>query len=52
MGETGADIPLSKIGIEARLPAAALDFPWGYGAAAVIMAALTGGGASLVFRKS
>jgi uncharacterized protein (TIGR02186 family) len=52
VGETGADILLSKIGIEAQLSAAALDFPWAYGVAAVIMAALTGGGASLIFRKS
>ena len=52
VGETGADILLSKVGIEAQLSAAALDFPWAYGAAAVIVAALTGGGASLVFRKS
>jgi uncharacterized protein (TIGR02186 family) len=52
VGETGADIQLSKIGIEAQLSAAALNFPWAYGAAAVIIAALTGGGASLIFRKS
>ena len=31
VGETGADILLSKIGIEAQLSAAALDFPWAYG---------------------
>ena len=52
VGETGADIQLAKIGIEAQLSAAALDFPWAYGAAAVIIAALTGGGASLIFRKT
>jgi uncharacterized protein (TIGR02186 family) len=52
VGETGADIRLSKVGIEQQLSAAALDFPWLYGAAAVIIAALTGGGASLIFRKS
>ncbi len=52
VGETGSDILLSKVGIEAQLSAAALDFPWLYGAAAVLVAALTGGGASLIFRKS
>jgi uncharacterized protein (TIGR02186 family) len=51
-GQTGADIQLTKIGIEHRLSAAALDHPWLYGITAVILAALTGGGASLVFRKS
>ncbi|MGO9484040.1 MAG: TIGR02186 family protein [Rhodomicrobium sp.] len=52
VGETGSDILLSKVGIEAELSAAALDFPWLYGAIAVILAALTGGGASLIFRKT
>ena len=52
VGETGADIQLSKVGIEHQLSAGAHDFPWLYGAAAVIIAALTGGGASLVFRKT
>ncbi len=51
VGETGADIQLAKVGIEHQLSAAALDFPWLYGAAAVIIAALTGGGASLIFRR-
>ena len=52
VGETGSDIQLSKVGIEHELSVAAIDFPWLYGIAAVILAALTGGGASLVFRKS
>jgi uncharacterized protein (TIGR02186 family) len=52
VGETGADIQLTKVGIEYRMWEAALDFPWLYGAAAVIIAALTGGGASLIFRKT
>ena len=51
-GETGSDILLSKVGIEAQLSAAALEFPWLYGSIAVLLAALTGGGASLIFRKS
>jgi len=51
VGETGADIRIKKIGIEEQLSTAALYFPWLYGLAAVILAALVGGGASLLFRK-
>ncbi len=51
VGETGADILLTKIGIEAELSSAALYFPWLYGLVAVILAALVGGGASIIFRK-
>ncbi len=51
MGETRADILIKKIGIEQQLSTAALYFPWLYGAVAVILAALAGGGASLIFRK-
>jgi uncharacterized protein (TIGR02186 family) len=51
VGETGADIRIKKIGIEEQLSAAALYFPWLYGLAAVILAALAGGGASILFRK-
>jgi len=52
VGETGADILLEKIGIEEEVSTAALYFPWLYGAFAVILAALVGGGASIVFRKA
>jgi uncharacterized protein (TIGR02186 family) len=50
-GEAGASIRLKKIGIEARMSAAALYYPWIYGAAAVSLAALVGSVASLIFRK-
>jgi uncharacterized protein (TIGR02186 family) len=50
-GETGARIRLKKIGIEDRLSTAAVFYPWLYGAIAVTLAALVGGGASLVFRR-
>lgn len=52
MGETAADILITKIGIEEQLSTAALYFPWLYGAVAVLLAALVGGGASLIFRKA
>ncbi len=51
VGETRADILIKKIGIEQELSTAALYFPWLYGAVAVILAAVVGGGASLIFRK-
>jgi uncharacterized protein (TIGR02186 family) len=51
MGETSAHIRLKKIGIEARLSSTAVDHPWFYGILAVILAAVIGGGASLVFRR-
>jgi uncharacterized protein (TIGR02186 family) len=50
-GETSAHIRLKKIGIEARLSSAAMNYPWFYGLMAIIVAALTGGGASLIFRR-
>jgi uncharacterized protein (TIGR02186 family) len=50
-GETSALIRLKKIGIEARLSSAAINYPWFYGLMAVAVAALAGGGASLVFRR-
>jgi uncharacterized protein (TIGR02186 family) len=52
LGETSAHIRLKKIGIEARLSSTALNYPWLYGALAVIIAATVGGGASLVFRRA
>ncbi|MGO9172420.1 MAG: TIGR02186 family protein [Rhodomicrobium sp.] len=51
VGETGARIRLKKIGIEEELSTAAVLYPWLYGAIAVTLAALVGGGASLVFRR-
>jgi uncharacterized protein (TIGR02186 family) len=51
LGETSAHIRIKKIGIEARLSFAALNYPWLYGALAVAVAAAIGGGASLVFRR-
>jgi uncharacterized protein (TIGR02186 family) len=51
-GDTSARIRLKKIGIEARLSSAAINYPWLYGLMAVTVAALAGGGASLVFRRS
>ncbi len=51
VGETSANIRLKKVGIEQQLSAAALYYPWFYGLLAVSIAALVGGGASLVFRK-
>jgi uncharacterized protein (TIGR02186 family) len=51
VGEAGANIRIKKIGIEARMSAAALYYPWIYGAAAVSLAAFVGSGASLIFRK-
>jgi uncharacterized protein (TIGR02186 family) len=50
-GETSAQIRLKKIGIEARLSSAAMNYPWFYGLMAVAVAALAGGGASLIFRR-
>ncbi len=51
LGEASSHIRLNKIGIEARLSAAAVDHPWLYGVLAVVLAATVGGGASLVFRR-
>jgi uncharacterized protein (TIGR02186 family) len=51
-GETSANIRLKKIGIEARLSSAAMNYPWFYGLMAVGVAALAGGGASLIFRRT
>jgi uncharacterized protein (TIGR02186 family) len=51
-GETPARIQLKKIGIEARLSSAAINYPWVYGLIAVGVAALTGSGASLIFRRA
>ncbi len=51
-GETSANIRLKKIGIEARLSSAAANYPWLYGMMAITVAALAGGGASFVFRRS
>jgi uncharacterized protein (TIGR02186 family) len=50
-GETSAYIRLKKIGIEARLSSAAMNYPWFYGLMAVGLAALAGSGASLIFRR-
>jgi uncharacterized protein (TIGR02186 family) len=50
-GQTSANIRLKKIGIEARLSSAAMNYPWFYGFMAVAVAAVTGGGASLIFRR-
>jgi uncharacterized protein (TIGR02186 family) len=52
VGEASSRIRLRKIGIEARLSSAAIDHPWLYGLAAVVLAAAVGGGASVVFRRS
>jgi uncharacterized protein (TIGR02186 family) len=50
-GQTSAQIRLKKIGIEARLSSAAMNYPWFYGVMAITVAALAGGGASLIFRR-
>jgi uncharacterized protein (TIGR02186 family) len=50
-GETSAQIRIQKIGIEAKLSYAALNYPWLYGALAVAIAGAIGGGASLLFRR-
>jgi uncharacterized protein (TIGR02186 family) len=50
-GETSANVRLKKIGIEARLSSAAMNYPWFYGLMAVGVAALAGGSASLIFRR-
>jgi uncharacterized protein (TIGR02186 family) len=52
VGEASSHIRLRKIGIEARLSSAAINHPWLYGMAAVLLAAAAGGGASLVFRRT
>jgi len=51
IGEAASQIRLNKIGIEARLSFAALNYPWLYGAMAVLLAAAIGGGASVIFRR-
>jgi uncharacterized protein (TIGR02186 family) len=52
LGETSAQIRIKKIGIEAKLSSAAVNYPWIYGLLAVAIAAGIGGGASLIFRRS
>ena len=51
LGETSAHIRIRKIGIEARLSYAALNYPWLYGLLAVALAAGIGGGTSLIVRR-
>jgi uncharacterized protein (TIGR02186 family) len=51
-GETTSLIRIKKIGIEARLSSAATNYPWFYGLMAVSIAALAGGSASFMFRRT